>query len=120
MVSCKVLLCTYIYGGSDSKEYACSARHLGLIPGLGRSPEEGNGYPLSTLAWRIPRTEEPVWQQSMGSQGAGMIAELTLLNRDRFNYFLKCYIPLSHLITLTSTVMNGAMRTDISQVLSMM
>ena len=33
-------------GGSDGKESACSARDLGSIPGLGRSPEEGNGYPL--------------------------------------------------------------------------
>ena len=33
-------------GGSDGKESACSARDLGLIPGLGRSPEEGKGYPL--------------------------------------------------------------------------
>ena len=33
-------------GGSDSKECACNAGDLGLIPGLGRSPGEGNGYPL--------------------------------------------------------------------------
>ena len=32
--------------GSDGKESACSARDLGLIPGLGRPPEEGNGNPL--------------------------------------------------------------------------
>ena len=28
------------------KEFACNAGDLGLIPGLGRSPGEGNGYPL--------------------------------------------------------------------------
>ena len=33
-------------GGSDGKESACSAGDLGLIPGLGRSPGEGKGYPL--------------------------------------------------------------------------
>ena len=33
-------------GGSDGKETACNARDLGLIPGLGRSPGEGKGYPL--------------------------------------------------------------------------
>ena len=32
--------------GSADKESACSAGDLGLIPGLGRSPGEGNGYPL--------------------------------------------------------------------------
>ena len=33
-------------GGSAGKEPACSAGDLGLIPGLGRSPGEGNGDPL--------------------------------------------------------------------------
>ena len=33
-------------GGSDGKELACDVGDLGSIPGLGRSPEEGNGYPL--------------------------------------------------------------------------
>ena len=33
-------------GGSDSRESACTMGDLGLIPGLGRSPGEGNGYPL--------------------------------------------------------------------------
>ena len=31
---------------SDGKASACNAGDPGLIPGLGRSPEEGNGYPL--------------------------------------------------------------------------
>ena len=33
-------------GGSDSKQSACNVRDLDLIPGLGRSPGEGNGDPL--------------------------------------------------------------------------
>ena len=33
-------------GGSDSKESACHAGDLGLIPELGRSPGGGNGTPL--------------------------------------------------------------------------
>ena len=32
--------------GSDSKESACNAGDLGLIPGSGRSPGEGNSYLL--------------------------------------------------------------------------
>ena len=32
--------------GSDGKESAGNARHPGSIPGLGRSPGEGNGNPL--------------------------------------------------------------------------
>ena len=33
-------------GGSDGKESACNAGELGSIPGLGRFPGEGIGYPI--------------------------------------------------------------------------
>ena len=33
-------------GGLDGKESACSSGDLGFIPGSGRSPGEGTGYPL--------------------------------------------------------------------------
>ena len=33
-------------GGSASKESTCNVGDLGSIPGLRRSPGEGNGYPL--------------------------------------------------------------------------
>ena len=33
-------------GSSDSKESTCNAEDLVLMPGLGRSPGEGNSYPL--------------------------------------------------------------------------
>ena len=33
-------------GGSDRKESTCQAGNSSLIPGLGRSPGEGNGNPL--------------------------------------------------------------------------
>ena len=33
-------------GGSDGKESACSARDLGSVPGLRRSPGGGNSYSL--------------------------------------------------------------------------
>ena len=42
--------------GSAGKESACNVGDLGSIPGLGRSPGEGNGYLSSILAWRIPWT----------------------------------------------------------------
>ena len=94
-------------GSSAGKESSCNAGNLGSIPGSGRSPGEGIGYPLqyswaplvaqmvknppatqetcvlslgwedpleeslahsSSLAWRIPWTEEPGGLQSMESQ----------------------------------------------------
>ena len=33
-------------GGSAGKEFSCNAEDLGSIPGLGKSPGEGKGYPL--------------------------------------------------------------------------
>ena len=33
-------------GGSNGKESFCNVGDLGSIPELGRSPGEGNGYPL--------------------------------------------------------------------------
>ena len=36
--------------GSAGKESACNVRDLGSIPGLGRSPGEGNSYTFSILA----------------------------------------------------------------------
>ena len=43
-------------------------RDTGSIPGSGRSPGEGNGNPLSLLAWRIPWTEEPGGYSPWGHQ----------------------------------------------------
>ena len=54
---------------AQGKESACSAGDMGREdhPGSGKYPGEGNGYHSSTLAWRIPWTEEPGGLQSMGS-----------------------------------------------------
>ena len=43
--------------GSDGKEFACNAGDPGSIPGSGRSPGEGNGYPVqySCLENRMDR-----------------------------------------------------------------
>ena len=41
-------------GGSDGKESACNAGDLGSIPGLGRSPGEGNCYPLQYFCLENP------------------------------------------------------------------
>ena len=48
-------------GGSDGKESACSAGDLGSIPGLGRSPREGNGYPLQYSCLEIPMDRGAWW-----------------------------------------------------------
>ena len=46
-------------GGSDGKESACSAGDLGSIPGLGRSPGEGNGNPFQYICLENPMDCSP-------------------------------------------------------------
>ena len=60
-------------GGSVCKESTHNAGDLGSVPGLGRSPGEGNGSPLqcSCLEKESPWAEEPGGLQSMGSQRVG-------------------------------------------------
>ena len=59
------------YDGSDGKVSACNVGDLGSTPGSGRSPgelEKKMATHSSTLAWKIPWTEEPGRLQSMGLQ----------------------------------------------------
>ena len=50
LISTTTLVLNRFYpGGSDGKESACDTGNEGSIPGLGRSPGEGKGYPLSGL-----------------------------------------------------------------------
>ena len=59
------------YGGSDGKESACYVGDLGSIPGWEDPLEKGMATHSSTLAWKIPWTEEAGRLQSMGSQRVG-------------------------------------------------
>ena len=46
--------------GSPGKESACRAGDLGLISELGRSPGEGNGYPLQYSCLENPHGQRSV------------------------------------------------------------
>ena len=48
-------------GISDGKESAHNVEDLGLIPGLGRSPEEGNGNPLQYYSLETPMDRGGWW-----------------------------------------------------------
>ena len=54
--------------GSEGKESACNAGDMGLIPGSGRPPGEGNGNSLQCSCLEIPWTENPGGLLSMGLQ----------------------------------------------------
>ena len=48
-------------GGSDGKESACNAGDAGLIPGSGRSPGGGHGYPLQSSRLENPMDRGAWW-----------------------------------------------------------
>ena len=62
---------------SDSKESACNVGDLGSIPGLGRSPGEGNGNPLQYSCLGNPM-DRGTWQATGGCKESDTTDRLTL------------------------------------------
>ena len=62
--------------GSADKESTCHAGDLGLIPGLGRSPGEGKGYPLQCSDLENSMDLESPW----GLKELDRTEQLSLLN----------------------------------------
>ena len=60
------MLTSGLPGGSDSKETACDVGDLDSIPGLGRSPAEGNGYPLQYSCLGNPMNRGAWWATAHG------------------------------------------------------
>ena len=57
-----------VFDGSDGNESACNAGDQGLIPGLGRSPGEGNGNRLHNSCQENSKDRGAWWATTMGSQ----------------------------------------------------
>ena len=68
--------------GSDGKESACNAGDLGSIPGLGRSPREGNDNPLQYTCLENPMGRG-AWQATV----QGVTKNWTQLNDYTFTFF---------------------------------
>ena len=51
-------------GGSDGKESTCNSGDLGSIPESGRSPGEGNGYPVQYSCLKNSM-ERRTWQATV-------------------------------------------------------
>ena len=76
-------------GGSDGRESTCNAGDPGLIPGLGRSSGEVNGYPLqySCLENSMDRG---AWQATVHE----VTASWTQLSD--FTSYITCQISVAH------------------------
>ena len=56
------------FSGAEVKVSACNVGDLGSIPGLGRSPGEGNGNPLQYSCLENPMDRGAWWATVHGSQ----------------------------------------------------
>ena len=108
LVSAVKLIFTYIYpylqlpDGSAGKESACNAGDLCLIPGLERTPGEGNSMQKFAcnilawkffLAWKLPWRVDPGGLQSKGLQRVGH--DWATKHEERFlppNQFIVCVL----------------------------
>ena len=70
-------------GGSEVKEFTCNEEDVGLIPGSGRSPGEGNGNPLQYSCLENPM-DGGAWQATVH----GVTKNRTRLSDFTFSYFV--------------------------------
>ena len=76
---------SFFPNSSVGQETFCNAGDSGLIPGLGRSPEEGNGNPLQYSCLENPMDGGAWWVTVHGSQRVrhDWVTSLSLLLMDR-------------------------------------
>ena len=79
-----VLLLQGLPGGSES---ACNAEDTGLIPGQGRSPGKGNGYPLQYSSLENSMDRGAWW-----ATVHGVTKSQTRPSNQHFYFFTCCYI----------------------------
>ena len=89
-------------GGSDSKEFASNARDLGSTTGSGRSPREGNGYPLqcSCLENSMYRG---LWRATVHGVEESDTAELLSLTKREFLCFSALFLKENILFEACTT-----------------
>ena len=97
----------------SGKESVCSAGgtgNLGLVPGSGRSPEEGNGNPLQYSCLQSPRDGAPGTSQFIRLQRIGYEWSDWAQTESHNEYLLFLRGPNTQ-VTLKKLKLNGSMKT---------
>ena len=77
-------------GGSDGKASACNAGDLGSIPGLGRSPGEGNGNPFQYSCLENPMDRGAWWATVHGvAKSRTRLSDFTFTFTWLFNLYVE-------------------------------
>ena len=79
MYICSCILKLDFPGGPEGKESTCNAGDLGLIPGLGRSPGEGKGYPLQYSGGESHGQRSLVGHSPWGDKELDMTEQLSFI-----------------------------------------
>ena len=95
--------------GSKGKQSACSAEDPGSVPGLGRSPGEGNGNPLQDSCLENSMNRGTWWAVVHGVTGSDRTERLTLhfsVYIPHLLYPFICWWTLSyfHILAIVSNV----------------
>ena len=91
-----------ITGGSRGKESACSAWDRGSIPGSGRSPGEGNGYPLQYSCLENSTDRGAWWARAMWGHKQSDTTEWLILQAITFFPFFFFCLPRSYFDSFVS------------------
>ena len=76
-------------GVSDCKASSCTVGDLGSIPGLGRSPGEGNGNPLQYSCMENPTDGEAWWATVHGvAKSRTQLSDFTFFSFSRMGALL--------------------------------
>ena len=76
-------MCVYVIfpGGSDGKASVYNSGDPGSIPGLGRSPGEGNGNPLQDYCLENPMDRGAWWATAQGvAKSRARLSDFTSLH----------------------------------------
>ena len=85
-----VYVCMYFPHGSEGKASACNVGDLGSIPGMGRSPGEGNGNPLQCSCLENPMDGEAWWATVHGvTKSQTQLRDFTF--KMQLKYFIYIY-----------------------------
>ena len=109
-------VCVYLFvyggfpGGSEVKVSACNAGDLGSIPGLGRSPGEGNGNPFQYSCLENPMDRGGWWAIVHGITESDTIEQLHFtslhFNIQKNTIKLK-FIPLANIFRIPGRVLGA-------------
>ena len=99
-------MCTYFPCASAGKESACSVGDLGSIPGLGRAPGEGKGYPrqyshLENSMDCIVRGVTKSWTQPSNSLSLSLV-HAQIHNYSHTHMYTHTHTLYNHLLMWTS------------------